>query len=797
MYGRPGIDILRNQHGGGQGSTIGTILGVTAGVILAVAGVFTFGSTTVLGAALIGASLGAAVGGVIGGIIDYATAGDQINRQESLAGLQIQTSAYGQPMAQVFGTQRLAGNIFFLSPKKPHEHRKSQGGGKGGGAQAVSLTKTYSIDIALGLCDTLLTGPMTGIRKAWADGTLVYTSEFGAALPAGWTFYPGTDTQPVDPTIAFWHGIIPRFIHTCYLVMADYDLGPYPRVPNFTFEVTQGERPLAGVVTAIAEAAGVPSTALALTDLPDSRVRYLLSGVQSARGMLEQLMVAYRFYVRERGPQLEFRGLGSGDVLADIAEADLDASERADQTQGLRIARERSRVLPTQLYVSYTAASRDYQPGTQLASVGTLASVESPRTVATAVALEDADAKALAQENLDRVWIERTGYALSLGRRWAALEPGDRVRVTSRDYTHTVFLTEAQYGRPGLVQLKGRSDAVPVMFVEGAPPAVGEFPETVLVFLEQTTVVFLDLPAMDSGDQAPRYHVVYSYPEEDWPGATLHRSRDGGASYDLVHAGTLEVIGGTALTALPSADPHCTDTTSTLEVQLTHGQLISVTPEAFQGGGNLAMLGSELLQFREAVLIAEGTYRLSHFWRGRRGTEWAVGTHAAGEVFTWIDQAVYDVEVELAERYVPRQWKAVTQTLDFSSVTPQTYAVLSENLRPWSVGSPEALRQANDDWILSWRGRARFNGAWIDGSQAVNDNDVTGYKVEIFSDATYTTVMRSTDVAQGADFQSPTQWTYSSAMQIENFGTPQATLYWRVAQVGIYGLSRADDLVAA
>jgi putative tail protein/outer membrane protein with glycine zipper len=764
-----------------SGSTIGTFAGAVVGAVI---GTFVFPG---IGTAL-GASLGATLGGLIGGTVDYLTAGDQINRQESLAGLQIQASAYGQPMTQVFGTYRLAGNIIVSGPKETHEHRTTQGGK--GGPKRVSITKTYTIDLALALCDTLLTGPMSGISKAWADGTLIYTNAFGAPLPTGWTFYPGTDTQPADPTVAFWTGIGPRYIHTCYVVMSNYDMGPYPRVPNFTFEVTQGERPLPGVVTAMAEAAGVPASDLVLTDLPSPSVRYLLSGVQSVRGMLEQLMVAYRFYVRERGPQLEFRGMDAGDVLADITAADLDASERAGQTQGLRIARERSRVLPTQLYVSYTAVGRDYQPATQLATVGTLASVESPRTVTTAVALEDADAKALAQENLDRVWIERTSFALEVGRRWAALEPGDRVRVTSRDYTHTVFLTEAQYGRPGLVQLKGRSDATPVMFVPGAPPAVGDFPEVILAFLEQTIATFLDLPAMDSNDQAPRYHVVYSYPEEDWPGATLHRSRDGGASYDLVHAGTLEVIGGTALTALPVADPHFTDTTSTVEVHLEHGQLISVTPEAFQGGGNLAMLGNELLQFREAELIAAGTYRLSHFWRGRRGTEWAVGTHAAGERFTWIDQAVYDVEVELGERYVTRQWKAVTNGLDIASATAQTYAVLSENLKPWSVSGYRQMRQVTNDWLLQWRGRARFTGAWIDGGQASPDPDFLTYRVTIYSDGTYATVVRTLDQADSGDWQAVQTYTYSAADQSTDFGAPQTVLYAIVLQVGRVDVSR-------
>lgn len=764
-----------------KGSTIGTIAG---GIIGAVVGYF-----TPIGPFL-GASIGATLGGMIGGVVDYVTAADQVNRQESIAELQVQTSSYGQPMPQLFDTFRLAGNIIFISPKKVHLHRREEGGK--GGPSKVSITKTYSVDIAIALADTLVTGPLTGIVRAWADGTLIYDQAQRPTFPVGWTFYPGTADQPVDPTMSFWYLAIntPRYIYTSYVMMADYDMGSYPRVPNFTFEVTQGEKLLPDVVSTLAQAAGVPAADLVLEDLPPSRVRLLLTQVQAVRSVLEQLMVAFRFYLRESGTGLEARTLGSGDVVADIPEADLDAMERPGQTEGLQITRERSRLLPTQLHVTYVAPSRSYQQSTQLATVGTLETVESPRAVTTSVALDDADAKALAQENLDRVWIERTTYSFEVGRRWAALEPGDRVRVTSRDSTHTILLTEAHYGRPGLMQLKGKGDSVPVMYVPGAPPAMGDFPDTELDFLEQSLAVFLDLPAMDSSDQAPRYHTIYSYPKEDWPGATLHRSRDGGASYEFVQVATLVVIGGTATTVLPAADPHFTDTTSTLEVQLTHGQIHSVTPAAFQAGANLAFLGSELIQFRDAELTAPGTYTLRHFWRGRRGTEWAVSTHVAGERFTWIDQAVYRTEVELGERYVPRQWKAVTDGLDISTVTPQTYAVPSENLKPWSVSSYRQTRQANDDWVLQWRGRARFSGAWIDGSEAAPDPDFLAYRVTIYSDGTYATVVRTLDQADSGAWQSVQIYTYTSAQQSTDFGAPQTALYATVTQVGRTDVSR-------
>src|SRR3546814_11488239 len=44
------------------------------------------------------------------------------------------------------------------------------------------------------------------------------------------------------------------------------------------------------------------------------------------------------------------------------------------------------------------------------------------------------------------------------------------------------------------------------------------------------------------------------------------------------------------------------------------------------GGANLALVGDELLQFGRAEQIDATRWRLSRLWRGRRGTEAAIGT---------------------------------------------------------------------------------------------------------------------------------------------------------------------------
>ena len=782
---------------------IGTMIGLAVGAAVAIALTWGMATPAVLAALGTYMALGAAVGGVAGGIYDYATASDQINEQNSIADLVIQTSSYGQPIPQIWGRYRLAGNVIWMGPKVEHEHREEQSGGKGGGPSAVSITKTYSVDLALALCDTLITGPMAGIQTIWADNTVIYDRAQAIPFPSNWAFYAGLPDQDPDPTIRAVLGAdqTPGYPFLCYVVMEAYDMGAYPRIPNFNVELYQDPIPtLPEVLTQLCTAVGVPETSLDWTTVPEVDVAMATVNVQAVRAILEPLTFVHRFYLCESGTQILGRRQDLAPEVAHIPEGALDATDQADQpTTGLQIPRARERALPTQFTVNYVSPNRGYQQSTQQAMVGYLPqSVEQPRAVSTFLALADSEAKDLAQQSLDQVWIERTSYRFTVGRPWAFLEPGDRITVFSREALYTVNLGQLSYGRPGLLECQGRGDSAGVMWVPGALPGTGPGAGQELDFLDPTLARFLALPALTATDTEPRLHWVYTYPPPPppesrttgWPGGSLYASPDGGASYDYQHTGTLEGIWGAATTILPDAPAQWTDTTSVVTVVLSHGTLISITPEAFQAGGNVALLGDELVQFRDAILVAPATYELRHFWRGRRGTEWACATHTAGEAFTFLDPSVYRLPLALALRGVPRSYKTVTRGLSLADATAQMHAAPMENLRPWTVANLHLTLQANGDWLFAWRGRARFTGAWVDGSQATPDPDLLTYRMLIYTDVSQDTVVRVVDVPEAGQYQLEDTYTYSVADQTADFGAPQTTLEATVVQVGRNAVSR-------
>lgn len=229
-----------------------------------------------LGIALVGAGIGGVFGGVTGALIGYSI-GSMVGsllfppdlgtvEGPRLQDLQIQSSAEGAPIAQAYGTVRLAGNIIWGKPLQEHRHEEEVGG-KGGGGGGESVSYTYTADFAIALCE----GPITAIRKLWADGKLIMdlsepTAEeqaivdaggfldnivqrqqafFGETMAVGRTggtirIYKGNETQLPDPLIEadLGAGQTPAYRGVAYIVFDNFELADYGnRIPNITAEV--------------------------------------------------------------------------------------------------------------------------------------------------------------------------------------------------------------------------------------------------------------------------------------------------------------------------------------------------------------------------------------------------------------------------------------------------------------------------------------------------------------------------------------------------------------------------------
>lgn len=268
-----------------------------------------------------------------------------------------------------------------------------------------------------------------------------------------------------------------------------------------------------------------------------------------------------------------------------------------------------------------------------------------------------------------------------------------------------------------------------------------------------------------------------------WSGAQLHRSADSGSTYEAMLSSTNEATLGTAAGVLGDfTGGNVFDHVNSVSVVLNSGgPLVSYTQLQVLNGSGLCLLqctgGWEVLQYMTATLTATNTYTLSGLLRGRRGTEWAQGLHAAGNRFVLVDASAFKrPNAGTAQIGLERLYKAVTFRKTLAAATPQSFTNNAAGLKPYAPVHLKGERDGSNNLTISATRRTRIGGEWRDFVDAQNGESTLLFDVEIW-DSAYTTLRRTF-----AGLSLPTT-PYSAAEQTTDGTTPGDPVYTRIYQI--------------
>jgi hypothetical protein len=201
--------------------------------------------------------------------------------------------------------------------------------------------------------------------------------------------------------------------------------------------------------------------------------------------------------------------------------------------------------------------------------------------------------------------------------------------------------------------------------------------------------------------------------EDGWKGAQLFKSSDGGSTYEPILTQSNEAAIGFAQSVLPDfAGGNIFDAGSSVTVYMSSGQaLTSVTEDQVLNGANLAVIGAqgrwEVVQFKSAALVAPNTYQLSGFLRGRRGTEWATGTHMMGDTFILASVSTWS-RIEAGDMGLPRMYKAPPFRVALSTASAASFTDTAIGLKPFAPANLKGVRDGSNNLALSWDRRTRL-----------------------------------------------------------------------------------------
>ncbi len=232
------------------------------------------------GGAVLGLSgmvIGRAVGATVGRLIDQRLlgAGSAAVETGRIERLRLTGASEGAPIPLVWGRVRVGGQVIWASDFL-ETTTVSGGGGSKGRRQPTVTEYSYSVSVAVALCE----GPILGIGRIWADGQELVPGDLNLRV------YRGTEDQMPDPLVEAieGQGFAPAYRGTAYALIEDLPLGRFGnRVPQLSFEVLRAAQGAQAetyqdIIRAVALMPGSGDFALATTPV------YTTSGTdQSAR----------------------------------------------------------------------------------------------------------------------------------------------------------------------------------------------------------------------------------------------------------------------------------------------------------------------------------------------------------------------------------------------------------------------------------------------------------------------------------------------------------------------------------
>ena len=337
----------------------------------------------------------------------------------------------------------------------------------------------------------------------------------------------------------------------------------------------------------------------------------------SARAAIEPLSLAFAFDAVEEGETIVFRPRG-GRPIAMLIEDDLVIDgERAE----CRLVRAQETELPVEVSLGFTEVAGDYRRATARSRRFVGASRREARADLAIVA-SDSVVERAADIWLQDLWAGRERAEFALPPSLIALSPGDVVALEVR-------------GRERLIEIGETVDAGAIGG-EGAHDRPGDLSRS------RASATVRERTGARRERATGRYRARSADARGgSRTGAPASRGtclalagRDGGVALvrrELRTRGIRVDAGGGRHDARPScARPRRTlGPRKQFRVQLASGALAAQAELAVLNGANAVTIRNaqvewEVIQFADAELVGERTYRLSTLLRGQLGSEWAV-----------------------------------------------------------------------------------------------------------------------------------------------------------------------------
>ena len=580
----------------------------------------------------------------------FGRGGGITTRTDRISDFQINSASYGEVVPVVLGTTRLSGNIIQWEDFTAHEHRTSQRVGKGGKKKATSISYTYTVAVAIGLCE----GPIKRIGKVWLDKeTYQYPND-----KIGLTAYLGEVGQAPWPYVVSKHPdkALP-YSGLCYMAGV-VDMGERASLPTFNFEI-QGQLLETGdgidvnpadYIVHVLKSVGIEETAIdGIENFREycKQADILISSppetnTQKAQQIVSDIADICNCYLFWSNDRLKIVPLADkpiktweprSQIQYDLTEDDFLSGSDGRLVEYKRKSNSESYNTAT---VEFINRANSYEK--EAVTFEVLADVQrngmkpAPSYSAHYIYTK-ARAMYLAEQLAMKRLYERNQYSFKLDWAFCRLEPGDLVTLTESTcglHKQIVVITDVQEAQDGELQITAIGKP-PGMYAptkydvhENERPFV-DYNKPAQSILDAT---FIQPPA-DVVGQGQELWVGVSTPQE-WGGCEVWMSDDPTANFQSMGMLNTTARIGKLVSPLSADGNSCI-------IRMVNGTLKSGTHIDAERGNTVCYINGECLSYETATLNTDGTVTLNNLVRGQFNTP--IGSHSAGDKLSRLDEA--------------------------------------------------------------------------------------------------------------------------------------------------------------
>jgi hypothetical protein len=543
-----------------------------------------------------------------------------------------------------------------------------------------------------------------------------------------------------NPTSELYDG---RMIDMTRAFVWAWDTRPYPFFPNNLAVWSDGEnyarghwingrtssRSLASVVSEICDRAGLKH--YDISGLYGYVRGYVNTQTGEARASLQPLMLRYAFDAIERDGVLYFV-MRDGHNAVDLDRGFLALS--GDLDGSLEQTRDSEADLAGRVRVKFVQADANFEAVSEEAVL----SDDATHAVSSSqvpLALTRAEGRQVSERWLTESRLARDMVRMALPLSKINVGAGDVVRL-SADGNEGSSLYRVDRVEHGASQLIDAVRIEPEVYV---PSDISEELARVEAFVAPVPVVplFLDLPLITGSETVHAPYIAAT--GVTWPGDVAVYQSSTDEDYVLNSVLSARSTMGLTQNAMASACSSIIDHGADLQVKLTFGALSSITQNAMLAGGNLAAIGDgstgrwEVFQFRDAEIVAPGTYALRHRLRGQLGTDGLMpDAWPENSWFVLLNGLPQQINLASNLRNVAQNFLIgpARRSYDDPSYLKQSHAFAGNGLRPYAPVHVRANLGAGDHGF-EWTRRTRFDGDDWDALDVPLNEETERYQVRV------------------------------------------------------------------